>query len=77
MLFPSSQSKARGLWLLAGEVFLIVGFRLGSVMMGQKVGLFAGMKLSPSVKVPSYHEAKTSLSTEVVANSGALFSAKA
>lgn len=48
VLFPSAQSKARGLWLPAGEVFLIVGFRLGSIMVGQKVGLFAGMKISPS-----------------------------
>lgn len=46
-------------------------------MKGQKVGLFVGVKLSPSMKLPSYHEAKMSFSTEVVSNSGALFTAKA
>lgn len=77
VLFLSLQSKARDLWLLARKVFLIVGFRLGSIMMCDKAGFVSGMKLSPSMNLPSYHKDETILSIEVVSDSGALFSAKA
>lgn len=52
------------------------GFRLRSIWMGQRVSIFAGMKLSPSRKLPSNHKVEILLYTEVVFNFRALFSAE-
>ena len=41
------------------------------------MGVFPVMKFSPSTKLPLYHEIETVPYTEVVSNSGPLFSVKA